>query len=237
MSKHSNLRLTAKLLPIIAPFIAKGDIRYYLNAINVRPHKDGGAVICATNGHALGAIYDADATCEHEVILRFDARIQQACAAGLATNRSIVMIGERLGVIEEGGSEVYIQAGRPDIEADYPRYERVIPKLDALKPGLLGTFAAPLIALAEKAALAAGKMKKIGRRSSGLHFFNVNGDCNGSAVLRIADVPAFVGVLMPMRDEACRDALPEWVAGLNVADDLASMTKAAAIEERDEVPA
>ena len=83
-NKHANLSLTAKLLPIIAPFIAKADIRYYLNAINVRPHKDGGAIICATNGHALGAIYDRDAVCEHEVILRFDGRMQQACATGLA---------------------------------------------------------------------------------------------------------------------------------------------------------
>lgn len=237
MSKHANLRLTAKLLPIIAPFIAKSDIRYYLNGINVRPHKDGGAVICATNGHVLGAIHDPDAVCEHEVILRFDTRMQQACAAGLANDRAVVMIGERLAVVENGSIEVCIQAGRPDLEADYPRFERVIPKLESLKPGLLGTFGAPLIALAERAALAAGKLKKMGPRSSGLQFFNVNGEANASAVFRLAEAPSFVGVMMSMRDEESRECLPSWAANLNVADDLASMAKAAAPEERVEVTA
>jgi hypothetical protein len=158
MTVHANLKLTAKLLPIITPFMAKNDIRYYLNAINVRPHKDGGAVICATNGHVLGAIYDPDAVCEEEVILRFDGRMQQACAAGLKDDRQVVMIGERLAIIESGGAEVCIQAGRPDIEATYPRYERVIPKQETLQPGLVGTYGEAVLSLCQKAAVAAGKI-------------------------------------------------------------------------------
>ncbi|TQK10214.1 hypothetical protein [Herbaspirillum sp. SJZ107] len=238
MSKHANLRLTAKLLPIIAPFIAKNDIRYYLNAINVRPHKDGGAVICATNGHALGAIHDRDAVCEHEVILRFDARMQQACAGGLKSAREVVMIGGRLAVVEGGGSEIYIQAGNPEVEATYPRYERVIPKESELQPGLVGMYGAPIIALCEKAAAAAAKTGGARLRGySGLQFFTVNGDPNASAVVRLGAALDFVGVLMPMRGDSPVSPSPAWVAALPQADDLAGMTKAAAPAESAEVPA
>jgi hypothetical protein len=240
MSKHANLRLTAKLLTIIAPFIAKNDVRYYLNAINVRPHKDGGAVICATNGHALGAIYDKDAVCEREVTLRFDARMQQACAAGLKNNREVVMLGERLAVVENGTTEVCIQAGQPEVAGlPYPRYERVIPKLETLQPGLIGMFGAPLIALAERAAIIAGKVgKKRSGDYSGMQFFSVKDAPNASVVFRVPAAPEFVGVLMPMRDDYNMPAAPAWVASLPVVDDLASMTNSAVAPAKStEVPA
>jgi hypothetical protein len=226
MSKHANLRLTAKLIAIVAPFIAKGDIRYYLNGINVRPHKDGGAIICATNGHALGAIYDRDAVCEHEVTLRLDPRMQQACASGLSNERAVIMLGDRLAVVEGSGTEIYIQAGKPEIDSQtlYPRYERVIPKVETLQPGLVGMFGAALIALAEKAAIVAGKVGEKGARGySGLQFFNVKDSANSSAVFRAPAAPGFVGVLMPMRDDFNLPAAPDWVASLPVVDDLAKM--------------
>lgn len=237
-NKHANLRLTAKLLPIIAPFIAKADIRYYLNGINVRPHKDGGAIVVATNGHALGAIYDKAAVCEHEVILRFDGRMQQACAGGLANDRAVVMIGGRLAVVENGDSEVYIQAGRPDIDGTYPLYERVIPKIEALQSGMPGMYGSPVMAVAQKAAEMAGKvMNRRSRASVGITFFSKIDDPTASSVFRFDCAPDFVGVLMSMRDDGKTPAVPAWVASLPMADDLASMTRTATPAPKEEVPA
>lgn len=226
MSKHANLRLTAKLLPIIAPFIAKADIRYCLNGINVRPHKDGGAIITATNGHALGAIHDPGAVCEHEVTLRFDTRMQQACATGLSSDREVVMVGGRLAVVEKGGLEVYIQAERPEIEGNFPRYERVIPKEESLRPGLLGTYGAKVLVPAENAALAAAKL--FSRHFTGMQFFNVNGDANASAVFRLPVAPGFVGVLMPMREDIFKSAVPAWVTDLHTAAEATATAGSAA---------
>jgi len=219
-NKHTNLRLAAKLLPLIVPFMAKADIRYYLNGINVRPHKGGGAIIVATNGHALAAIRDPRATCEHEVILRFDTRMQQACASGLSDDREIVMIGDRLAVVDNAGREVYIQAGEPEIEGNFPRYERVIPKLETLQPGLIGTYSAAVLAPVEKAAMTIAKRSKASY--SGLQFFNVSGDPNLCAVVRLQVEPEFVAVLMPMRDDALKAATPEWVSELHAAVDAAA---------------
>ena len=216
-NKHAKLRLTAKLLPLILPFVAKADIRYYLNGVNVRPHKDGGAIIVATNGHALGAIHDRHAVCEHEVILRFDVMLRRACAGGLADDREVVMIGDRLGVIDKTGSEIYIQAGKAEIEGTFPRYEKLIPKVDSLRPGLLGTYSAAVLAPVEKAALAAAKQSTGTTTFTGMQFFNVNGDPNLSAVIRLPIEPEFVGVLMPMRDDALKSATPAWVSDLHAA--------------------
>lgn len=224
-NKHANLRLTAKLLPLILPFMAKNEIRYYLNGINVRPHSSGGAIIVATNGNALGAIHDRNAVCEHEVILRFDTRMQQACAVGLSDDREIVMIGDRLAVIDKSGAEIYIQAGRPEIEGNFPRYERVIPKTDTLHPGLLGTYSASVLVPAEKAALAASKQNS--GRYSGMQFFNVDGDPTKAAVIRLPMEQDFVGVLMPMRADPLKSGTPDWVPVLHAADAAATDARSA----------
>lgn len=227
-NKHAKLRLTARLLPLVLPFMAKTDIRYYLNGINVRPHKAGGAIIVATNGHALGAVHDRHAVCEHEVILRFDARMSQACAVGLADEREVVMVGDRLAIVDKAGQEVYIQAGQPEIEGNFPRYERVIPKVETLQPGLLGTYSASVLAPAEKAALAAAKQSTGRSTFSGMQFFNVNGDPNASAVIRLPVEPDFVGVLMPMRDDVLKSATPSWVTDLHAADAATNQARSAA---------
>lgn len=224
MSAITNLRLTAKLIPIIAPFIGIDDIRYYLRGINVRPHKDGGAVICATNGHALGAIHDPDAVCDVEVTLRLDPRMMQACAASIAKKRIVTVLNGRLAVVEGPvDAEVYIQAGDPLIDGSctYPRYEKVIPKAGSMKPGMLGAYDARYIALVERAAAAATKAQG-SAKCSAIRFFNV-GDENGCGVVRLESAPDFVGVLMPIRVEPLSPLVPAWTERVPQADDLAGM--------------
>jgi hypothetical protein len=234
MSAIDNLRLTAKLIPIIAPFIGVCDIRYYLRGINVRPHADGGAVICATNGHALGAIHDPDAVCDAEVTLRLDPRMLQSCGARVKESRIIKVMNGRLVVVEgQAETEVYIQAGDPLIDGcTYPRYEKVIPKAERVKPGMLGTYNYGLIALVERAAVAAAKAKRSNRYDdTAIHFFNV-GEDNGCGVVRFNAAPEFVGVLMPMRSDARLSFVPSWAERLPREDDLAGMatSRAAATE-------
>jgi hypothetical protein len=231
MTAIANLRLTAKLIPIIAPFMAKRDVRYYLLGVNVRPHKGGGAIICATDGHALGAILDREAVRDAEVTLRIDPRMLQACAAGVGNDRIVKVINDRLAVAEgPRESEVYIQAGNPVLgdSKTFPRYERVIPKLKNVKPGMLGCYGPILIAQVERAANAAKKASRSKVSSeSFIQFFNV-GDEKGSGIIRLGNAPDFVGVLMSMRVDSLSPFVPTWTDSIPRADDLAGMTGGAA---------
>lgn len=53
----------------MALFMAKQDVRYYLNGISVEPHPDGGAIIAATDGHRLAVIHDPDGWCTSQIIV------------------------------------------------------------------------------------------------------------------------------------------------------------------------
>jgi hypothetical protein len=42
----------------LSKFMAKNDVRFYLNGFNIKPHPKGGVILTATNGHALVTIHD-----------------------------------------------------------------------------------------------------------------------------------------------------------------------------------
>lgn len=227
VAPHQNLKLSASLVATVAPFIARNDIRYYLNGINVKPHKNGGAVICATNGHSLGAIYDPNASCDAEVILHLDARTVAACGAKSKEPRSLVIINNRLAVVEESGIEVCIQAGNPIIEGNFPDYSRVIPAADKLLPGLVGNFDRELLRQIDVATQACVKAAGKVKGPFGVEYFSVGGSREGSAVARVRALPNFVGVLMPIRSDAMLTVMPPWV-GLTTQADGTVEEKAAA---------
>lgn len=204
---HDRLRLSAKLVAVIAPFMAKGDPRPYLNAINVRPHPDGGAVIAATNGYIMGVVHDKLAVCEHEVTLQLQTGIVAACRMHHNDVRELVMFKGRLAVVH-GEKEVCIQAGVPVVtESEFPRYELIIPSADRLKPGLHGPFQARFIALLQEAI----KALKSPVHPDPINFFHVAGAPRSVGVARTAMLKEFVAILMPAADLSPIDSVPGWV--------------------------
>lgn len=202
----SKMRLTAKLIPIIAPFLAVDDIRYYLAGVNVRPHPDGGAVICATNGHVLAMMYDRAAICEQEVIIHVDKRAVKACAKG---DRQLVMLDGRVAIVEDHGGEVYIQPGKPIITGtQFPRYEAVIKSGEGYAAGLLGHFNAHYVALVQGVVESMFRAN-IGDGSSSATFFTH--DKVGNAVARVGGAGDFLAILMPMQAKKIDVVIEGWV--------------------------
>lgn len=225
VAPHKNLKLTANLIGTVAPFIAVNDIRYYLRGISVRPHASGGAVICATNGHALGAIYDAAAVCEAEVIIHIDTQTLAACAAKSPVKRHLVIIHNRLAVVDAKGAEICIQAGNPVIEGKFPNYANVIPAADKLTPGLAGSFNRAYLRQGDLAAQACGKAAGHSK-AVGVQFFSVGGDPNLTTIIRVPVMPDFIAALMPMRDDVLAP-VPAWVGLTAPSDDLKDMKASA----------
>lgn len=214
---HDNLRLSARLVALVTPFMAAKDIRYYLCGVNVRPHPDGGAVICATNGHVLGAVHDKDAVCDHEVILVISTNTVVALKARGDGGRFLAMRHGRLAVLE-GEREVSIQPGDPVLVGKYPQYQNVIPPLSSLKPGMVGQFNTAYIALLDRVAKIA--CRQVGPLQS-VTFYNVTGNPRSSAIARLSAEPNFVAVLMSQSPDDLV-VLPDWCAGIKPKDDLAA---------------
>ena len=222
---HDKLRVSAKLVALVTPFMATSDIRYYLNGISIRPHPAGGAVITATNGHVLGTAYDPSAVCEHDVILALTPATITALKARAGKGRELVLRNGRVTIID-GPEEISIQPGNPVIEAKYPDLSRVIPPADRLKPGLMGYYNTAYIAVIDRVSKIAGARHAADQAAT---FFTVDGNPNNSAVARLTAEPNFFAVLMPQRSSDEIASLPHWCATATPAkDELAPATAGAA---------
>lgn len=211
---HANLELSAHCCAIVAPFLAKqGEARYYLRGINVSPAPGGGAIVCATNGHAMGVYHDRTATCEVAATFRFDRGTLAACA-GVGDERLVVMRYDRLAVIDQYGNELYIQPGSPlvDDSIPYPSYEKVIPRAESLQRGMVAAVNGTLIGLVTQATRVAERALRRSVYMRAIEFYNVDGNRNACTLARVADLPDFIAVLMPMRVDAEVPSLPEWLS-------------------------
>ena len=210
---HANLQLSAHCCAIVAPFIAKsGGLRFYLRGINVSPSPGGGAIVCATNGHAMGVYHDRNAVCEVAATFMFDRGALAACAGGGA-ERQVVMRNGRLTVIDKHGNEIYIQPGSPVVDGSipFPSYEKVIPRAETLQRGMVAAVNGTLIGLVTQAAIVADRTLRSGILTRGIEFFNVDGSANACTLARVAVLPDFLAVLMPLRVDPMKSVLPEWL--------------------------
>lgn len=214
MTTETKLSLTANLLGLVAPFIGRGDIRYYLDGINVRPAKGGGAIIAATNGHALAMALDRNAVCEEEVILRVNGHLLQACAAEPSRGwRRLELRNNRLTVTIGDGpdGDVYIQAGNPFVEGKYPEIFRVVPDQESLKIGLVGAFNPVLTDRISQAARHARAIQGDKHALMPVQFYTKNADRQEPCVARIIGFEEWAAMLMPAKFDEPNPAIPQFI--------------------------
>lgn len=62
-------RVNPRYFAAAAIWMARNDVRYYLNGVAIQPHPEQGALIIATDGHTIAAIHDPDGWCERDIIV------------------------------------------------------------------------------------------------------------------------------------------------------------------------
>lgn len=198
-----NINLKARLVAAIAQFKASHDIRYYLNGVYVEPRPTGGAVIVATNGHAMGAWLDESAEIDRPAILKTSAKLLTACH-GAETNR-LTLIDDRLAVVDKVGTELHIQPepGQWEVYGKFPNWAAVIGKAADAQHGLQSALNPEYIESMSRAL-------RIGAGSKNMSMFTRQRAPHEAIVFTSIYAPNFVGVIMPMREN---DApLPTWLA-------------------------
>lgn len=214
------LNLKARLVAALPQFKADNDIRYYLNGVYVEPIEGGGALIVATNGHAMGVWRDMTGEVERPAVLRIGKRLESACLD--SDYKRLVIIDDRLAVLEELPNktaikmatktpittEVYVQEktgtkGSWEVPGTYPIWRKVVQ--GKAQQNLTDTLSAVYINTVRKAL-------KIGTGDASAYIAFLQGEKDKGIAVTSRSAPDFFGVIMPVREEAA--AYPDWVAAL-----------------------
>lgn len=215
------LNLQARLVAAVAQFKASNDIRFYLNGVYVEPRPQGGAVIVATNGHAIGVWLDESGEIERPAILRIGAKLQAACQG--ADTKRLTIVDDRLAVLSNDGTELHIQhqqikmSGSWEIAGKFPDYKAVI-KIPDSHPALRSALNPEYIARIDRA-LSIGignKSKSVTTHQNSQHEVIVFTSCAA---------PNFVGAIMPMRESLT--PYPAWLKNMQARADMERRNKEA----------
>lgn len=195
------IEFNAKAVAPLSLFVAKTDIRFYLHGLFVTPSPNGnGCVIAGCNGHHLALWHDPEGNCSEERIFKISPAFVAACKRRIKGNnlpRKVAYVDGRL-LLTAGDEEIFIQAGKAELEGKYPEIFKVVPPNDKLVPGLHGHINAEYIkTIGEAGRLAAADASlSVGvshySSKAGRHSF-------GPIVTRFDRSPQFLVVTMPMR--------------------------------------
>ncbi len=136
------IKFASKHLPALMKFMAKNDLRYYLNGIHITPDPKGGAILVATDGHRILVIKDKDAVCKEDVIFSIDKGVEKYCKAsgGYVT---IDPDSQRLTIFADVENELFLQPGKCLIVGKFPNWQRCMPDFTKLTQASL-SFTNPL---------------------------------------------------------------------------------------------
>ncbi|GGD00099.1 hypothetical protein [Undibacterium terreum] len=121
---HLIARINAVAVKLVFPFIAKEDIRYYLNGINIRPLPEGGVMIVATDGHRAIVVRDPNGFAEEEIIVAISKDALKH--AGSAKNTLDVMSDGQSMFSGKVAEPLFIQPGNALVDGIFPRIESVM---------------------------------------------------------------------------------------------------------------
>jgi DNA polymerase-3 subunit beta len=212
-----NLNIKARLVAAIAQFKASNDIRYYLNGVYVEPRPQGGVVIVATNGHAIGAWLDISGEIDRPAILRIGAKLQAACHG--SDVKRLIIADDRLAVVDDKSTELYVQPepGKWEVPGKFPDYKTVFKPVGG-PPSLNAALNPEYIAAIDRALTigASAKYKNVTTRQA---------IANDAITFTSTAAAEFVAVVMPVRESEA--PYPEWLKSLQIPSDMKRRAAAA----------
>ncbi len=223
----AKLIIPSKYAEMIQPFTSGEKTRYYLCGFNVKPHAQGGVLICATDGHTLGLFHAYHGAVECHDIANGDVWVLakdtvKACkekrdtferwlvilpqAEGMAHNLSIVLAGDA-----EEAEVVAREASDPDlilhtaiirpIDGTFPDYDHVIPFDGFGEQKSIATFNGDYLA----------KFAKVSKTENPLVAITIHARGETSSAIVQTSRDDFLGVIMPVTS-ALWESIPDWYA-------------------------
>lgn len=196
------IKFKAKYLKLLHPFMAKNEIRYYLEGIYVEPHPDGGVTLVATDGKAMICIRDIKGHCDNARIIKItpDA-VRKSGVTSITRCETFCMVDEdtqRLTIgafysdmgVENLIEEYYIQPNKCFIEGKFPDWRRVLPDFDGLTEKIDSAMNLNLIRNLIQMGLSKMGFNAVKFWGSGM---------NSVVVVQFENHPEVVAMIMPIR--------------------------------------
>ena len=194
---HLIARVSAIAVKLVYPFIARNDVRHYLNGINIRPLEDGSTMVVACSGHRYIVVRDPSGFAESEIIVGISKDALKHATS--AKHTLDVMSNGSAMFSDQVAQPLFIQPGNSLIVAEFPRIERVA-TLAGYKEGIVGAINPKFL----YDALEIGKTF-----GDSIRFFTRDAESPLTFVLGgLGDLECFGGI-MKLRDSMA--TLPDWL--------------------------
>jgi hypothetical protein len=206
---HLIARVSAIAVKLVYPFIARNDVRHYLNGINIRPLEDGSTMVIACSGHRYIVVRDPSGFTEREIIVSISKDALKHATS--AKHTLDVMSNGSAMFSDQVAQPLFIQPGNSLIEAEFPRIERVA-TLAGYKEGIVGAINPKFL----YDALEIGKTF-----GDSIRFFTRDVESPLTFVLSgLGDLECFGGI-MKLRDSMA--PLPDWLPAPGEVNSLADL--------------
>jgi hypothetical protein len=206
---HLIARVSAIAVKLVYPFIARNDVRHYLNGINIRPLEDGSTMVIACSGHRYIVVRDPSGFAEREIIVSISKDALKHATS--AKHTLDVMSNGSAMFSDQVAQPLFIQPGNSLIEAEFPRIERVA-TLAGYKEGIVGAINPKFL----YDALEIGKTF-----GDSIRFFTRDVESPLTFVLGgLGDLECFGGI-MKLRDSMA--TLPDWLPAPGEVNSLADL--------------
>jgi len=194
---HLIARVSAIAVKLVYPFIARNDVRHYLNGINIRPLEDGSTMVVACSGHRYIVVRDPSGFADSEIIVSISKDALKHATS--AKHTLDVMSNGSAMFSDQVAQPLFIQPGNSLIVAEFPRIERVA-TLAGYKEGIVGAINPKFL----YDALEIGKTF-----GDSIRFFTRDAESPLTFVLGgLGDLECFGGI-MKLRDSMA--TLPDWL--------------------------
>ncbi|WP_263147757.1 hypothetical protein [Pseudomonas sp. RIT-PI-AD] len=219
-------RVNPKYFAAIHQCAAQKDYRYYLNAIHIESHPKGGVVLCATNGHFLGAIHDPDGWIapgmQSVLVASVSKRLLSACLARRGPDGeppAVLWVAEKyslLSSIEDAadepelfGEHTHLTERTELIDGRFPDWRRVVPSQRQPFTGQFPCVNGEYLEVFNRIGVMLSGQKRFG---GGGMYLESSAE-NAAIIVRFNSselIERFLGVVMPLKGDGVKSILPGW---------------------------
>ena len=190
----NTLNIPLTVLAAVAPFMAKKDVRFYLNCAMVESAA-GGLRAVAINGHALAVCDSPGAGPAERLLIPREAVEWALKQKGDAVTLEWTEAKGLAEMVNEAGARIPVKL----IDGRYPDYPAVIPMLKADRTELAG-FDPEILVLVAKSAAGLKKYGGAGRYPAVTLHGNGDNNAAGFELAGLLGGLRVIGVVMPLRD-------------------------------------